>query len=68
MLRSKAALLLALVIRRSGASAWEAGLEQLLALAQRGPAFQGLAALVFKYVAEEVTQASPEDIGVSSYC
>lgn len=63
-LRSKAALLLALVIRRAGAAAWEAGLDQLLSLAQGGPAFQGLVALVFKYVAEEVTQAAPDDIGV----
>ncbi|KAK2078011.1 hypothetical protein QBZ16_003879 [Prototheca wickerhamii] len=65
-LRSKAALLLALVIRRAGAAAWEAGLDQLLSLAQGGPAFQGLAALVFKYVAEEVTQAAPDDIGAEA--
>lgn len=38
--RSKASLLLALVIKRSGAELWEAALPQLLAAAAEGPALQ----------------------------
>lgn len=64
-LRSKAALLLALVIRRMGAEVWDSALQRLLALAGEGPVYQGLVALVIKYVAEEITQASQDDIGVS---
>uniref|UniRef100_A0A1D1ZT05 Uncharacterized protein n=1 Tax=Auxenochlorella protothecoides TaxID=3075 RepID=A0A1D1ZT05_AUXPR len=62
-LRSKAALLLALVIRRMGAEVWDSALQRLLALAGEGPVYQGLVALVIKYVAEEITQASQDDIG-----
>jgi hypothetical protein len=38
--RSKASLLLALVIKRSGADLWEAALPQLVAIAAEGPVIQ----------------------------
>ena len=38
--RSKASLLLALVIKRTGAELWEAALPQLVAAAGEGPALQ----------------------------
>ncbi|GAB4816646.1 hypothetical protein N2152v2_003692 [Parachlorella kessleri] len=64
--RSKASVLLALVIKRSGAELWEAALPQLIAVAAEGPVIQasggqqGLrheeVCMVMRYVADEVTQ------------
>jgi exportin-5 len=63
--KSKASLLLALVIKRSGPAFWEAASGQLLALGREGgAAAQEVVGHVIKYVADEVTQFA-DDIQVS---
>ncbi|KAL4423234.1 hypothetical protein ABPG77_000026 [Micractinium sp. CCAP 211/92] len=63
-IRSKASLLLALVIKRSGPELWEAALPQLLqAAATDGPAMQEQVCMVMRYVADEVTMYSDDIAG-----
>ena len=56
VIRSKAAALLALAIKRSGPEFLKTGLAQLLEEAQTGPTFQEAACLVLRYLADEILQ------------
>lgn len=63
-IRSKASLLLALVIKRTGPQLWEAALPQLLqAAATEGPAMQEQVCMVMRYVADEITMYSDDIAG-----
>ncbi|EFN51722.1 hypothetical protein CHLNCDRAFT_139890 [Chlorella variabilis] len=63
-IRSKASLLLALVIKRTGHELWEAALPQLLqAAASEGPAMQEQVCMVLRYVADEITLYSDDIAG-----
>lgn len=63
--KSKAALLLALVVKRQGQQLWQALQPQLLPLAQQGPVQAEMVCMVLRFVAEEVMLYS-EDLGQAS--
>ncbi|KAK9833279.1 hypothetical protein WJX81_002345 [Elliptochloris bilobata] len=56
--RSKAALLLALVAKRQGPALWAEVLPRLVAAAQEGPLQAEMVCMVLRFEAEEVTQSS----------
>ncbi|PSC73686.1 HASTY 1 [Micractinium conductrix] len=63
-IRSKASLLLALIIKRTGAELWEAALPQLLqAAATEGPVMQAQVCMVTKYVADEIAMYGDDIAG-----
>ncbi|PRW59064.1 HASTY 1-like isoform X1 isoform B [Chlorella sorokiniana] len=63
-IRSKASLLLALVIKRTGPELWEAALPQLLQAAQsEGPPMQEQVCMVMRYVADEIAMYSDDIAG-----
>ncbi|KAK9829960.1 hypothetical protein WJX72_008872 [[Myrmecia] bisecta] len=54
--RSKAALVLALVAKRQGPELWQAMLPQLLALEKEGPLMAEVVCMVLRFMTEEITQ------------